>query len=108
MQLQNEIYVLKKQFVNEKNFITLINLLKNFIKLFFSKTTLAFNNINIIIKLKRFVKHVDFKVFLNDFKKKTNWLNSKFDEWLMKVIDKFFVNDDHYDTFLHKIVIIID
>ena len=35
-------------------------------------------------------------------------LNSKFDEWLMKVIDKLFVNDDHYDIFFHKIITIIN
>ena len=37
IQLQNEIYVLKKQFVNEKNFNALINFLKNFIEFFFQK-----------------------------------------------------------------------
>ena len=109
MQLQNEVYVLKKQFINEKNFNILIDFFKNFIESFFlSKTTFVFNDINIIIKSKRFAKHVDFKIFINDFKKKISWLNSKFDEWLMKVINKFFVNDDHYDIFFHKIVIIID
>ena len=80
MQLQNEVYALKKQFVNEKNFNVLINFSKNFTKSSFSETTFAFNNINIIIKLKRFVEHADFKIFTNDFEKKTNRLNLKFDE----------------------------
>ena len=81
MQLQNEIYVLKKQFINERNFNALINFSKDFIEFFsFLETTFAFNNISIIIKSKRFVKYVDFKIFINDFKKKTNQLNSKFDE----------------------------
>ena len=80
MQLQNEVYILKKQLINEKNLNVLINFLKNFIEFSSSETTFAFNDINIIIKLKRFVKHVDFKVFIDDFKKKTNRLNSKFDE----------------------------
>ena len=48
----------------------LINLLKNFIKFFSSETTLIFNNINIVIKSKRFVKYVDFKIFIDDFKRK--------------------------------------
>ena len=108
MQLQNEVYVLKKQFVNERNFNALINFLKNFIKFFSSETTPAFNNINIIIKSKRFAKHADFKIFIDDFEKKMNRLNLKFDEWLMKIINKFFVNNDHYNIFLHKIVTIID
>ena len=34
--------------------------------------TPAFNNINIIIKSKRFIKYDDFKIFINDFEKKTN------------------------------------
>ena len=106
--MQNEVYVLKKQFVNEKNLNILINLSKNFIEFFSSETTSAFNNINIIIKSKRFVKYIDFKVFINDFKKKTNWLILKFDEWLMKIIDKFFVNDNHYDISFYKIVTIIN
>ena len=106
--MQNKVYALKKQLVNERNFNVLINFLKNFIEFFFSETTSALNNINIIIKSKRFVKHVDFKVFIDDFEKKTNRLNSKFNKWLMKVIDKLFVNDDHYDIFLHKIVTIIN
>ena len=72
MQLQNEVYVLKKQLINERNFNLLINFFKNLIEFFFSETTLTFNDINIIIKLKHFVKHVDFKVFIDDFKKKTN------------------------------------
>ena len=80
MQLQNKVYALKKQFVNEKNFNVLINFLKNFTESSSSETTPAFNNINIIIKSKRFVKHADFKVFTNDFKKKINRLNLKFDE----------------------------
>ena len=80
MQLQNKGYVLKKQFINEKNFNALINFFKNFIESFFSKTTPAFNDISIIIKSKRFVKHADFKVFIDDFEKKTNRLNSKFNE----------------------------
>ena len=80
MQLQNEVYTLKKQFVNEKNFNVLINFSKNFIEFSSSETTLAFNDINIIIKLKRFVKHADFKVFINDFEKTTNRLNLKFDK----------------------------
>ena len=80
MQLQNEVYVLKKQFVNEKNFNVLINFSKDFTEFFFSETTLVFNNINIIIKSKRFIKHADFKVFTNDFEKKMNWLNLKFNE----------------------------
>ena len=108
MQLQNEVYVLKKQFVNKKDFNILINFLKDSTESFFLKTTLAFNNINIIIKSKRFVKHIDFKVFIDDFEKKTSRLNSKFDEWLIKVIDKFFVNDDYYDIFFHKIITVID
>ena len=72
IQLQNEIYILKKQLVNKKDFNVLINLFKNFTESSFLKTTLVFNNINIIIKSKRFVKHVDFKVFIDDFEKKTN------------------------------------
>ena len=108
MQLQNEVYVLKKHFVNKRNFNVLINFLKNFIKFSFSETTLAFNDVSIIIKSKRFVKSVDFKVFINNFKKKTSRLNSKFDKWLMKVIDKLFVNNNYYDIFLHKIITIID
>ena len=72
MQLQNEIYVLKKQLINERNFNFLIIFFKNFIESFSSETTFIFNNMNIIIKLKRFVKHVDFKVLINDFEKKTN------------------------------------
>ena len=80
MQLQNEIYVLKKQFVNERNFNILINFCKNSIESSSSKTTFAFNNINIIIKSKYFVEHVDFKIFINDFEKKMNRLNSKFNE----------------------------
>ena len=106
--MQNEVYILKKQLANERNFNALFNSFKNFIESSFLKTTPAFNDINIIIKSKRFVKHVDFKIFIDDSEKKTNRLNSKFDEWLMKVIDKFFVNDDHYDILLHKIVAIID
>ena len=80
MQLQNEIFILKKQFVNERNFNALINLFKNFIKSFSSEKTLVFNNINIIIKSKRFAKYVDFKIFIDNFKKKTNRLNLKFDK----------------------------
>ena len=80
MQLQNKVYVLKKQIVNEKNFNVLINLLKNFIKFFSSETTLALNDINIIIKSKRFVKHVDLKTFIDNLKKKMSRLNLKFDE----------------------------
>ena len=77
MQLQNKIYILKKQFVNEKNFNALINFLKNFIEFFSSETTFASNDINIIIKLKRFIKHVDFKVFTNDFEKKNKSIEFK-------------------------------
>ena len=80
MQLQNEIYVLKKQFVNEKDFNALINFSKNFNELSFSETTPAFNDINIIIKSKHFVKDADSKVFIDDFEKKMNRLNLKFDE----------------------------
>ena len=80
MQLQNEVYVFKKQFINKKNLNVLINSSKDFTKSSSSKTTLAFNNINIIIKSKRFVKHVDFKIFIDNSEKKTNRLNSKFDE----------------------------
>ena len=80
MQLQNEVYILKKQFINERNFNALINFSKDFTESFFSEMTLASNDINIIIKLKRFVKHINFKIFTNDFEKKTNQLNSKFDE----------------------------
>ena len=80
MQLQNQVYILKKQFVNEKNLNILINFSKYFTKSFSSKTTSAFNDINIIIKSKRFIKHVDFKIFTDNFEKKTNRLNSKFDK----------------------------
>ena len=80
MQLQNEVYVLKKQFVNERNFNVLINFLKDFIEFSFSETTSVFNDINIIIKLKCFIKYVDFKIFTDDLEKKTNRLNSKFNE----------------------------
>ena len=106
--MQNEVYILKKQLINEKNFNVLINLSKDFTEFFSSKTTLIFNNINIIIKLKRFAKYVDSKVFIDDFEKKTNQLNLKFDEWLIKVTDKLFVNDNHYDIFFHKIITIIN
>ena len=108
MQLQNKVYVLKKKFINKKNLNALINLSKDFIESFFSKTTLAFNNINIIIKLKRFAKHADSKIFTNNSEKKINWLNLKFDKWLMKVIDKLFINDDYYNIFFYKIVTVID
>ena len=71
IQLQNEIYVLKKQPINERNFNALINLFKNFSEFFSSsKTTLVFNDISIIIQSKRFVKHVDFKIFIDNLKKK--------------------------------------
>ena len=80
MQLQNEVYVLKKEFVNKKNLNVLINLSKNFIEFSLAETTSVFNDINIIIKSKRFVKHVDFKVFTNNFEKKTSQLNLKFNE----------------------------
>ena len=106
--MQNKVYVLKKQLVNEKDFNVLINFFKDFTELSFSETTPVFNNINIIIQSKRFVKHADFKIFIDDFEKKTSRLNSKFDEWLMKIIDKFFVNDNYYDIFFHKIVTVID
>ena len=72
MQLQNKVFVFKKQFVNEKNLNALINFSKDFIEFFSLETTLVSNNINIIIKLKYFVKHVDFKVFTDNFEKKTN------------------------------------
>ena len=108
MQLQNKVYVLKKQIVNKRNLNALINFFKNFTEFFSSETTPVFNNINVIIKSKHFVKYVDFKVFINDSDKKTNRLNSKFDEWLMKVIDKFFVNDNYYNIFFHKTITIID
>ena len=74
MQLQNEVYNLKKHFVNERNFNALINFFKNFTEFLSSssKTTPALNNINIIIKSKRFVKHVDFKTFINGSEKKTS------------------------------------
>ena len=56
----------------ERNYNVLINFLKDFIEFFSSETTFAFNDINIIIKLKYFVKHVDFKIFTDDFEKKTS------------------------------------
>ena len=73
---------------------------QEFIDVFFNlqlKNLSAFNDIsiNIIIKF----KHFDFKIFIDDSKKKIERLNLKFNEYLTKVIDKFFVNDDHYEIF---------
>ena len=85
MQLQNEIYILKKQLINEKNLHALTNSddihLRKHIKFSFnhsSESTLIFNNINNIINSKRFVKHIDLKIFIDDSEKKIDRLNSKF------------------------------